>query len=82
MTEKISLYNSLMAAKKLENAIEKDLFAIITKHDDSQEIVATISHMRNVTEDVMASFRAKLLKLEHDVNTIIEKREEAHASAE
>lgn len=74
---KNTLSKSLIATKTLENAVDVDLFSVVQKygHDD-HEVLAMINHVHSIIEVTMGSLRAKLLKLEHELNELDEKREE------
>lgn len=69
---KASLSHSILATKHLETVVNNDFLMVALRFGKQKDVQALLDTMRSVTEDVMASFRANLLKLEHEINTKIE----------
>lgn len=75
--QKNSLQQSILATKTLESAIDRDLFSIMKRYgSDDGEAASMLQHVQSMVEITMGSLRAKLQKLEIDLNTLNDKREE------
>lgn len=80
---KVTFSRSLIATKSLERSIDEDLFDVTQRFGaDDDEIISKVTTMQHVIEDVMGSLRHKLLRLEHEINTLNEKREETNERPE
>lgn len=74
---RVSFEKSLIATKHLESAVDKDLFSVMQSYGyEDEEAMALVNHLHSIFEVTMGSLRAKLLKLEIDLNKLDEKREE------
>lgn len=72
---KVSLSKSIIATKRVEESIDDDLWSVMERFGPSDDQAMTlIQDVQSVFEMTMGSLRHKLLKLEHDLNTLADKR--------
>lgn len=68
---------SLLATRDAEKKVERELFDAIDRYDGlDDKAVANIQTTSMIIQDMLTAIRMKIVKLEHDLNTLDKKREE------